>query len=52
MPTGAGRRLQSSSGLTIMFSKLVTMAVNRSRLLRMVFENCNHLIYRATIAAI
>jgi len=46
------QRKQSSSGLTIMFSKLVTMAANRSRLLRMVFENCNHLIYCVEITAI
>ena len=36
---------QSFGGLTIMFSKLVTMAVNRCSLLRTVFENCNSLIY-------
>ena len=35
-----------------MFSKLVIMAVNRSSFWRMVFENCNRLIYYATIAAI
>ena len=46
------QRKQSSSGLTIMFSKLVTMTVNRSSLLRMVFGNCNPLIYSATITAI
>jgi len=48
----AGQRKQSSSGLTIMFSKFVTMAVNRSSLLRMVFENFNPLIYCATITTI
>lgn len=46
------QRERSSSGLAIMFSKLVTMARNRIRLLRMVFENCSSLIYRATITAI
>ncbi|RBM02354.1 hypothetical protein C3R74_05380 [Acidithiobacillus ferridurans] len=50
--TAAGQQLQSSRGLIIMFSKLVTMAVNRSSLLRMVFENCNPLIYCAAITAI
>ena len=46
------QRKQSSSGLTIMFSKFVTMAVNRSSLWRMVFDNCNPFIYGATITAI
>ena len=48
----ATQRKQSSSGLTIMFSKFVTMAVNRSSLLRMVFKNRNLLICRAEITAI
>jgi len=46
------QRKQSSSGLTIMFSKLVTMTASRSSLLRMVFDNCNPLIYCAAITAI
>ena len=43
---------QSSSGLTIVFSKLVIMTGNRGRLLRMVFENCNPLIYSAAMITI
>ncbi len=39
------QRKQSSGGLTIVFSKLVTMIGNRGCLLKMVFENCNPLIY-------
>ena len=39
------QRKQSFGGLTIMFSKLVTMAVNCCSLLRTVFENRNRLIY-------
>jgi hypothetical protein len=38
------QRKQSSSGLTIMFSKLVTMTVNPGSLLKMIFDNCNPLI--------
>jgi hypothetical protein len=45
----AGQRKQSSSGLTIVFSKLVTLAGNRGCLLRMVFDNCNQLIYCAVM---
>jgi hypothetical protein len=47
--TAAGQRKQSSSGLTIVFSKLVTLAGNRGCLLRMVFEDCNPLIYCAAM---
>ena len=35
-----------------MFSKLVTMAANRSSFLRIILDNYNRLIYRATIAVI
>jgi hypothetical protein len=40
---------QPSSGLTIVSSKLVIMNGNRGCLLRMVFENCNPLIYGAAM---
>ncbi|MHB1737848.1 MAG: hypothetical protein ACYCQM_15010, partial [Acidithiobacillus sp.] len=43
------QRKQSSSNLTIVFSKLVTMTGNRGCLLRMLLENCNPLIYRAAM---
>ena len=46
---GGEQRKRSSSGLTIVFSKLVTLAGNRGCLLRMVFEDCNPLIYCAAM---
>ncbi|MEB8474366.1 hypothetical protein [Acidithiobacillus ferriphilus] len=46
------QRKQSSGGLTIVFSKLVTMIGNRGGLLKMVFENCNPLIYCAAMITI
>jgi hypothetical protein len=46
------QRKQSSGGLTIVFSKLVTMIGNRGCLLKMVFENCNPLIYCAAMITI
>ncbi|MBU2853501.1 MULTISPECIES: hypothetical protein [Acidithiobacillus] len=46
------QRKLSSGGLTIVFSKLVTMIGNRGGLLKMVFENCNPLIYCAAMITI
>jgi hypothetical protein len=51
-PMASLQRKQPSSGLIIMFSKLVTMAANRSSFLRIILDNYNRLIYRATIAVI
>ena len=51
-PRAGSQRKQSSSGLNIVFSKLVTMTGNRGCLLRMVFENCNPLIYCAAMITI
>lgn len=45
------QRLQSFGGLAIMFSKFVTVAENRSSLVRMVFNNFNPLIYNKTTTA-
>ena len=46
------QRKLSSGGLTIVFSKLVTMIGNHGCLLKMVFENCNPLIYCAAVITI
>ncbi len=46
------QRKRSSSGLTIVFSKLVIMAGNCGCILRMLFENCNPLIYCAAMITI
>ena len=51
-PRAGSQRKQSSSGLNIVFSKLVTMTGNRGCLLRMVFEKCNPLIYCAATITI